>query len=136
MLTPMEEYTQSLYSIKRQAAAFFTCGLLCVIISGVLITTRSAVSQQLGPQIFQAPFRVVNSSGQILFEVKEHPYGGKMVLYARGTLPIIEASSGEMTTGLAIHQPGQGGTTYIGANTKSGFVILEAKGGRTLFKKP
>jgi hypothetical protein len=132
----MQAYEQRLRSIERRAICFALCGLLCVVVSGVLSSAHPAVSQKAEPQTFRAPFRVVDSTGQVLFEIREHPYGGKMILYAKDKIPIIEASSGEMTTALVIHEGSKGGTTYVGASTKSGFLILKTQNGQSVFQKP
>jgi hypothetical protein len=136
MQTTVEAYEQRIRVIERRSTCFFLAGFLCLSLCGILVTTHSAVSQRTEQPTFRAPFRVTDAKGDVLFEVVDNAYGGKMILYARRNSPFLQASSGEMTTAIFLHQPGSGGITYLGANTRNGFLILESKKGKEVYHKP
>jgi len=132
----MQDYDRRLRAMEVRSVSFFLIGVISLFVSGILVATRSATGQQTKTQVFTAPFRVTNSTGQVIFEVRDNPYGGKMILYAKEQIPILEASSSEMATTLFLREAGKGGTAMLGASTSYGFVIFKAKNGKTVFKKP
>lgn len=135
-MQPIPEYEHRLRLVERRARLSLWSIPFYAVVVGVLLATRPATSQAPPPQTFQVPFRVVDSKGEVLFEVTDNLYGGKMTLYVRQHVPILEASGGELVRGMIIHGTGKGSKLFIGANTRNGFVILEGKDGKAVFHKP